>query len=175
MVGSSSLLLLHGPNPVLLMAIHTCALGPHGVPSVHISLVPSPPTSSVSSLRIFVRSSRDQFSAVADQTEFLPCTYPQCLLLPLLLYPHCVSLSEAAGISLRRWRTRRSSFRAHILSAFSSHFFCILIAYFCQKQPGLVFGGGEPDGVPSVHISSVPSPPTSSVSSLRIFVRSNRD
>lgn len=60
MVGSSSLLLLHGPNPVPLMATHTCALGPDGVPSVRISSVPSPPTSSVSSLRIFVRSSRDR-------------------------------------------------------------------------------------------------------------------
>ncbi|CAK9882486.1 unnamed protein product [Sphagnum jensenii] len=63
MVGSSSLLLLHGPNPVPLMATHTCALGPDGVPSVHISSVPSPPTSSVSSLRIFVRSSRDRSPA----------------------------------------------------------------------------------------------------------------
>ncbi len=45
------------------MATHNCALGPDGVPSVHISSVPSPPTSSVSSLRIFVRSSRDRSPA----------------------------------------------------------------------------------------------------------------
>jgi len=110
MVGSSSLLLLHGPNPVLLMATHTCALGPDGVPSVHISLVPSPPTSSISSLRIFVRSSQDQSSAVADQTEFLPCTYPQCLLLPLLLYPHCVFVcpgEKDLGFSSSRSSSRR--------------------------------------------------------------------
>jgi hypothetical protein len=81
---------------------------------VHISSVPSPPTSSVSSsvssLRIFVRSSRDQSSVVADQTEFLPCTYPQCLLLPLILYPHCVSVCPGErdlGFSSSRSNSRR--------------------------------------------------------------------